>query len=111
MRCKRCNGSFEIAWNESAAPRDSGPRRRPVLRGENGELAARRRPRAGAVAWSTYPGPDALMTRSPNSAMPLTGAMLKLPESRPPTGFTLMLMVMLPAKAESGMPRLSRTCT
>jgi len=65
----------------------------------------------GAVAWSTYPVPDALMTRSPNSAMPLTGAMLKLPESRPPTGFTLMLMVMLPAKAESGMPRLSRTCT
>ena len=21
MRCQRCNGSFEIAWNESAAPR------------------------------------------------------------------------------------------
>src|SRR5437763_1326884 len=34
----------------------------------------------GAAAWSTYPAPDALITRSPNSAMPLTGATLNVPE-------------------------------
>ncbi len=65
----------------------------------------------GAVAWRTYPAPDASITRSPNSAVPLTGATLNVPDNRPPTGFTLMLMVMLPAKAESGRPRLSRTST
>jgi len=65
----------------------------------------------GAEAWRTYPAPDVLITRSPNSAMPLTGATLNVPDNRPPTGFTLMLMVMLPAKAESGRPRLSRTST
>src|SRR6266550_5744333 len=54
----------------------------------------------GAVAWSTYPAPDASITRSPNSAMPLTGATLNVPDNLPPTGFTLILMVMLLAKAE-----------
>ena len=65
----------------------------------------------GAAAWRTYPAPDASITRSPNTAMPLTGATLNVPDTLPPTGFTLMLTVMLPAKAESGMPRLSRTST
>ena len=63
----------------------------------------------GAVAWRTYPVPDRLITRSPNRAMPFTGATLSVPDSLPPTGFTLMAIVMLPAKAESGRPRLSRT--
>src|SRR6059036_3661032 len=56
----------------------------------------------GAVAWSTYPAPDASITRSPNSAMPLTGATLNVPDNRPPTGFTLILVMMLPAEALLG---------
>src|SRR6266571_555984 len=111
MRCQRCNGSFEIAWNESSrgvAERDAS---RVVywVKMVNELLDADLAP--GAAAWRTYPAPDVLITRSPNSAMPLTGATLNVPDNRPPTGFTLILMVMLPAKAESGMPRLSRTST
>src|SRR5438876_298033 len=77
-----------------------------------------------ALRWSVVPSPKqtarfpatwgasyAVCPNCRDRAMPRTGATLNVPDNRPPTGFTLMFMVMLPAKAESGRPRLSRTST
>ena len=55
--------------------------------------------------------PGVSILRSPNCAMPFTGAALVVPDRLPPTGLTSIVMVTAAVKLESTLPSESRTTT